>query len=123
MTHRLQPLLVVVDQLTYPTVEVVEDGSVPREHEVCAEGAHSLQRLQVTGERMRFGFGPEPDVRGDLQQHMVRGEEDAARFVVEHDLVVRVPRNVDDTHCSLSHRQLLTGTDRNEFFRQWQRVT
>ena len=54
---------------------------------------------------------------------MVRGEEDAARLVVQHDLVVRVPRNVDDANRSLPHRQLLTGTDRNHLLRQRQGVT
>ena len=31
---------------------------------------------------------------------MVCGEEDATRLVVKHDLVVRVPRNVDDANRS-----------------------
>jgi hypothetical protein len=82
----------------------VKDGSVPGEHEVCAEAAHTLQRLQITGERVLFGLRPEPDVRGDPEQQMVRCEQDAARLVVEHDLVVRVPRNVDDANCFLPHR-------------------
>src|ERR671917_692009 len=121
--HRLQPFFVVEHQLPYPAVQVVEDGPVSGEYEVCAEAARVFQRLQVAGERVRFGLGPEPDVRGDPEQQVVRGEEYAARLVVKHYLVVRVPRNVDDANRSLPHRQLFTGADRNYLPRQRQGVT
>src|SRR5687767_11585854 len=111
MPHRLQPFLVVGDQLTYPAVEVVEDGTVSGEYEVCTEAARVSKGFQVAGERVWFGLWPESDVRGDPEQQVVCSEEYAARLVVKHDLVVRVPGNVDDTNRSLPHWQLLTGVD------------
>jgi hypothetical protein len=35
---------------------------------------------------------------------MVRGEQDAPHLVVEHELVVRVPRSVDDASGALPER-------------------
>src|SRR5215211_4125269 len=109
--HRLKTFLMVEDQLSDSAVQVVKDGSVAGEHEVRVEAAHAVEGLQVAGQRMRVGLRPEPDVGGDPEQQVVRGEQDAPRLVVEHDLVVRVPRGVDDASDALPERQLFVGTE------------
>src|SRR5215212_10887386 len=72
---------------------------------------------------MWFRLGPEPDVRGDPEHQVVCGEEDVPRLVVQNDLVVRVPRNVDDANFPLPHRQFFARPQRENLLRQRQGIT
>ncbi len=105
-------------ELRDPAVQVAEDWSVARQHEVGLEAAHGSERFEVAGERAGLRLGPDPDVRRDAEHHVVRGVEYAAPPVVEHQLVVGVARGVDDPRRPVSHGHLLPGTQGQYLLRQ-----
>src|SRR5918994_2105472 len=92
--HKLQPLLMMTRELVYPTSQVVEEGAVPRQYEVRRDVAHIPHTLQIAGKGVRLRLRPAADVRCDLEQDVVGGEEYPSLLVVDHDLVVRVAGRV-----------------------------
>src|SRR5829696_5832082 len=93
--HNREALFVVEDKLVYPPVEVVEEPAVPREDEVDVQAAQALDRVEVPFQGPRGCVGPEADVRCDLEQQMVPGEEEPPPLVVQNEMKVRMTGGVN----------------------------
>ena len=76
---------------------VVEERAVTRKDEVHVQTSQPSQGAEVALQGPRRRVGPQPDVRGDVQQQMVSGEEEPPVLVEQNEVEVRVPRRVHDT--------------------------
>ena len=71
------------------------------EDEGNVETAHFVQGVEAARKRMRFGLGPQPDIRCDPEQYLIRGKENAPRLVVEHELMVSKAGRMDDSRSPI----------------------
>src|SRR5438552_15869451 len=67
--------LVVLDDFLDPTAMVEEGIAVSRQHGFDLEPADAVQRSDVVVQRIRAGLWVQSDVRADLRQQVVPGEQ------------------------------------------------
>jgi len=90
-----EPDLVVRKQLVHPCVGGVADRPVRGQQPSVGQCEHQPQRPQVLAERLPGDRRLEADRRGDVRQHVVPGEQQGGRLIVEHDVTAGVPGSVD----------------------------
>ena len=88
-------LVVVVLELLDPVAEGVDQAAVAREAELHVELGHLPQAAHEQVQRIVV-VGPGLDVRRDVAENVVAGDEQALGAVVERDVAEGVARSVDD---------------------------
>src|SRR5215217_8000038 len=65
-----------------------ETGTVSREDEVHVQIPQACNGVEVTPERPRGRVCPQPDVRSDLEQQVVSGEQEPPSLVVQDEVKI-----------------------------------
>src|SRR6266581_9663238 len=82
--------LVVLDDFLDPTAMVEEGITVSRQHGFDLEPADAVQRSDVVVQRIRAGLWVQADVRADLWQQVVPGQQHTTGRPVEAAVARRV---------------------------------
>src|SRR5260221_11204777 len=92
----IEALRMMREDLVDPARTVVEWLAVRRQDALHAERLHALERAQEIAERIGPPAGIHADVRRDPRQHVVAGDERAARLLEQHRVMIGVARRPDD---------------------------
>lgn len=79
------------EQHAYPARDAIEAVLVGRQGFGTVVRCDGLERAQIGGERRLGRVRLQPDVRADSRQHVIAGEQEILRFVVQAQVPRRVP--------------------------------
>jgi hypothetical protein len=78
----------VREELVDTPFQVVKERTVPGEDEVHIQTPQARNRVEVTPERPWGRIWPQPDVRSDLEQEVVSGEQEPPSLVVQDEVKI-----------------------------------
>src|SRR5215203_2007949 len=116
--HCREALLVVREEFVYAPVHVVKKRTVPREDEIHAKAPQPFKGIEVAPERPRGRVGPEPDVRRDLEQQVVSGEQELASLVVQDEVKIGVAWRVHHPRLAASELERVSRPQWDQALRQ-----
>src|SRR5829696_269504 len=108
----------VREELVHAPFQVVEERTVPREEEVHVQTPQACNGVEVTPERPRGRVCPQSDVRSDLEQQVVSGEQEPPSLVVQDEVKIRVARRVHDPGLAASELERVSLLQRQQALRQ-----
>src|SRR5215210_802604 len=88
------------------------------EDKVDVKAAQPLDGAEVALQGPRGRVGPEADVRRDLEQQVVPGEEESSLLIVQDEMKVRMPRGVNHPRLAPPKLYPVLRTEGGQTFRQ-----